>query len=86
ETRLQDGKTTEYFIIEGGVVEMRDNKLIILAEKALRKSELDKRELEEKLKLLHDQKEKEIKAFSGDWIKIQDEEVRLKARIKVASR
>ena len=32
EIRLQDGKTTEYFVIEGGVVEIRDNKLIILTE------------------------------------------------------
>lgn len=86
ETRLQDGKTTEFFVIEGGVVEMRDNKLIILAEKATKKSDLDKKDLEEKLKALKEEKEKEIKAFSSEWLTIQNEEVRLKARLKVASR
>ncbi|MBN2158722.1 MAG: ATP synthase F1 subunit epsilon [Spirochaetes bacterium] len=86
EIRLRDQKTTEYFIVEGGVVEIRGNKLIILAERAAKKSELDKKDLEEKLKTLLDQKQREIKAFSSEWVKLQDEERRLKARIKVASR
>lgn len=86
EVRLRDGKTTEYFVVEGGVVEIRDNKLIILAETAAKKDELNKKDLEEKLKTLQDQKQKEMKAFSPDWMNLQDTEKRLKARIKVASR
>lgn len=86
EIRLQDGKTTEYFVVEGGVVEIRDNKLIILAETALKKEELDKPALEEKLKELRELKEKEIKSFSPEWVRFQIDERRIKARIKVASR
>ncbi|HPN14220.1 MAG TPA: hypothetical protein PLA65_19340, partial [Spirochaetota bacterium] len=72
--------------VEGGVVEIRDNKLIILAETAAKKDDLNKKELEEKLKALQDQKQQEIKAFSSDWIRLQDTERRIKARLKVASR
>jgi ATP synthase, F1 epsilon subunit (delta in mitochondria) len=86
EVRLQDGKTTEYFIIEGGVVEIRNNKLIILTEMANKKEELNKQELEVKLKELRELKEKEIKSFSPEWIRFQIDEKRIKARIKVASR
>jgi len=86
EIRLQDGKTTEYFIIEGGVVEIRNNKLIILTELANKKEELNKNELEEKLKELRVQKEQEIKSFSPEWVRFQIEEKRIKARLKVANR
>jgi F-type H+-transporting ATPase subunit epsilon len=86
EVRLQDGKTTEYFIIEGGVVEIKDNKLIILTELANKKEELNKNELEEKLKELRVQKEQEIKSFSPEWVRFQIEEKRIKARLKVATR
>ena len=86
EIRLQDGKTTEYFIIEGGVVEIRNNKLIILTEMANKKEELNKNELEEKLKELRVQKEQEIKSFSPEWVRFQIEEKRIKARLKVANR
>jgi F-type H+-transporting ATPase subunit epsilon len=86
EIRLQDGKTTEYFLVEGGIVEIRGNKMIVLAETALKKSELDRKEIEEKLKSVHAQKEAEIKAFSLEWMQLQDQEKRLKARLKVASR
>jgi F-type H+-transporting ATPase subunit epsilon len=86
EVRLQDGKTTEYFIIEGGVVEIKENKLIILTELANKKEELNKNELEEKLKELRGQKEQEIKSFSPEWVRFQIEEKRIKARLKVATR
>lgn len=86
EIRLQDGKDTKYFVVEGGVVEVRDNKLIILAETAAKKEELNKQELEDKLKDLREQKEREIKAFSPEWMRFQIDEKRIKARIKVASR
>jgi F-type H+-transporting ATPase subunit epsilon len=86
EVRLQDGKTTEYFVIENGVVEVRDNKLIILAEKASKKNELDKVELTARLKELVEQKEREIKSFTPEWVRFQDQVRRVKARLKVASR
>jgi F-type H+-transporting ATPase subunit epsilon len=86
EIRLQDGKETRYFVVEGGVVEIRDNKLIILAETANTKEELNKPELEAKLKELTEQKEQEIKSFSPEWVRFQIQDKRIKARIKVASR
>lgn len=86
EIRLQDGKDTKYFVVEGGVVEIRDNKLIILAETASTKEDLNKQELEAKLKDLVDLKEREIKSFSPEWARFQIDEQKIKARIKVASR
>ncbi|OHD68591.1 MAG: ATP synthase F1 subunit epsilon [Spirochaetes bacterium RBG_16_49_21] len=86
EVRLSDGKSTEYFVVEGGIVEIRTNKMIILAEKASKKEELDKRELEIQLHELLELKEKEYKAFSLEWMQLVDQEHRLKARIKVAGR
>ncbi len=86
EIRLQDGKDTKFFVVEGGVVEIRDNKLIILAETACAKDELNKQDLEVKLKDLQEQKEREIKAFSPEWMRFQIDEKKIKARIKVASR
>lgn len=86
EIRLQDGRTTEYFLVEGGIVEIRDNKMIVLAETALKKAELDRQQLENELKDVISRKHEEIKLFSPEWIKLQDQERRLKARLKVASR
>ena len=86
EIRLQDGKTTEYFLVEGGIVEIRDNKMIVLAETALKKAELDRQQIENELKDVVSRKHEEIKVFSPEWIKLQDQERRLKARLKVASR
>ncbi|OHD64391.1 MAG: ATP synthase F1 subunit epsilon [Spirochaetes bacterium RBG_13_51_14] len=85
EIRLSDAKTTSYFVVEGGVVQIRDNKLIILAEKALKKDELNKDEIEDKLKELR-QKERESKLFSAEWLHILDDKKRLYARLRVAKR
>jgi ATP synthase F1 epsilon subunit len=86
DVRISDGKTTEYFVIEGGIVEMRNNTMTILAERASRKNELDKKELETQLQELLEQKKIEYKAFSPEWMQLQEKEYSLKARIRVASR
>jgi F-type H+-transporting ATPase subunit epsilon len=86
EIRLREGKSVEYYMVEGGIVEIRSNKLIILAEKAYKKNELDKKALEIELKYVKEQKEKDFKTFSSGWIQLQDREVRIKAKIKVAAR
>ncbi len=86
EIRISEGKAVEYFVVEGGIVEIINNKMIILAERAFKKNELDKKELETQLKTVKEQKEKEFKAFSAEWIQLQDQEKRIKAKIKVASR
>ena len=46
EIRLRDRQNTEYFFVDGGLVEIRDNKLVVLAEKAKKKEELRKDEIE----------------------------------------
>jgi len=84
EIRLREGKSTEYLVVEGGVVEIKDNRLIILAESAMKKSELDPQEIEAKLKELSELKDKEYAKFSNERYLIQLEEEKCKARLKVA--
>ncbi|MCU0847209.1 MAG: ATP synthase F1 subunit epsilon [Spirochaetes bacterium] len=84
EIRLREGKSTEYLVVEGGVVEIKDNRLIILAESAMKKSELDPQEIEAKLKELTELKDKEYAKFSNERYLIQLEQEKFKARLKVA--
>jgi len=49
EVRLRTGELTEYFTIEGGFVEINDNKLVILAEDAYAKADLVKDKIEKEL-------------------------------------
>jgi ATP synthase F1 epsilon subunit len=86
EVRVNDGKSTEYFVVEGGIVDVRNNVMTILAEKATKKDELDKKELETELRELLEQKKMEYKAFSPEWMQLQEKEYSLKAKIKVAGR
>ena len=77
---LRDSQSKHQFFIEGGVVQILDNNLIILAETALKKEELDKAELEAKLNELHQQ---DMPKFSKDWMAIRLEEENIKARLKL---
>lgn len=79
ELRLKKDNAEHYFIVEGGVVEMRDNKLIVLAESAFLKSDLKKDILEAKLKEIQDS----IDSSENKAI-LKLEEKKLKARLKVA--
>ena len=83
EIRLRDEQLTQYLVVEGGIVEIRDNKMIILAENAYKKEDLNADEIEKKLKEL---REKEYKPFSEEKILLQVEEDKLKAHLKVARR
>jgi F-type H+-transporting ATPase subunit epsilon len=83
EVRLRDEKTTNYFIVEGGAVEIRDNKLIILAENAIPKAELKVDEIEKRLKELS---QMDAKKFSEESIMLQAETYKMKMRLKVAKR
>ncbi|HQL43163.1 MAG TPA: ATP synthase F1 subunit epsilon, partial [Spirochaetota bacterium] len=50
EIRLRIGDNTEYFYVDGGFVEIKNNSLIILAQEAAIKQELKADELEAKIK------------------------------------
>ena len=86
ELRLRDENRTEYIVIEGGIVEICKNRMIVIAENAYTKSELDPADIEKKLKELEVLKEKETKPYSNEKFLIQLEEKKLKVRLKVASR
>ncbi len=85
EIRLRDKTSTEYLIVEGGIVEIRENKLIILAENAMMKDELNKEELDKLYKELDD-KQSEMESFSEERIEVKLQQEKIKARLKVALR
>ncbi len=85
EIRLRDKTSTDYLIVEGGIVEIRDNKLIILAENALTKDELKKDELENIYKEL-DSRQQGLEPFSDERMEVKLEQEKIKARLKVALR
>jgi F0F1-type ATP synthase epsilon subunit len=72
-------------VIEGGVVEIKDNKLIVLAEKAYHKNDLSLSELESKMKELDDRMNS-IPQFSEEKFVIRFEKDVLKRKLKVARR
>ncbi len=83
ECRLRDVEGAEFLVIEGGVVEIRDNKMIVLAEGASKKGELHREEIQSRLK--------EVQAivpepFTNQQEKKQSELKKLKAQLKVAKR
>ncbi|HNU90598.1 MAG TPA: ATP synthase F1 subunit epsilon [Spirochaetota bacterium] len=82
EVRLRTGELTEYFTIEGGFVEINDNKLVILAEDAYAKADLVKDKIEKELAVVQ---AKEPKGYE-ERLQVSIELTKLKARLKVASR
>ncbi len=85
EIRLNNPKNVDYLVVEGGVVEIKNNKLIILAEKAFKKSDLSAADLELKMKDL-DSQMNEMPQYSEDKFILNLEKDRLKVRLKVARR
>ncbi|PKL18647.1 MAG: ATP synthase F1 subunit epsilon [Spirochaetae bacterium HGW-Spirochaetae-5] len=85
EIRLNNPKSVDYLVVEGGVVEIKNNKLIILAEKAFKKSDLSASELDLKMKDLDNQMN-EMPQYSEDKFILKLEKDRLKVRLKVARR
>ncbi|PKL37821.1 MAG: ATP synthase F1 subunit epsilon [Spirochaetae bacterium HGW-Spirochaetae-1] len=85
EVRLRDHNSTDYLVIEGGIVEIKDNRLIVLAEAAISKKELKKDELEKKMKELEEQKS-QLGKFSEEQTLIKLEQDKVKARLRVALR
>lgn len=56
EVRFSDKDSTHHVIVEGGIVQMRENNLIVLAENAYNKDEMDPKELSERISKLRNEK------------------------------
>lgn len=83
EIRLRTGDNTEYFYVDGGFVEIKNNSLIILAQEAAMKGELRADLLEAKIK--------EISALPrperyAERLTIDIELKKLKARLQIAKK
>ncbi len=82
EARLRTKERADYFAIEGGFVEIRNNELIVLAEAAFRKEDLSREALQKQIA------ETRGRAAGEEWdlFELEVELKKLKARLKVASR
>lgn len=85
EIRLNNPKSVDYLVVEGGVVEIKNNKLIVIAEKAFKKSDLTLAELDSKMKELNSKLD-ELAPFSEEKMILRMEKDRLKVKLKVAKR
>ncbi len=85
EIRLNNPKSVDYLVVEGGVVEIKNNKLIVIAERAFKKSDLTLAELDLKLKEL-EAKIEEQAPFSEEKFLLRLEKDKLKVKLKVARR
>ena len=85
EVRLRNPKTTDYFVVEGGIVEIKNNKLIILAEKAFRQSDLNAAQLKQKIDEYDQTIAQEKPGFKERFL-IKVEQDKLRIRLKVAKR
>ena len=83
EIRLRNGNTTQYLVVEGGIVEIKNNKLIIIAENAILKENLDKDAILNRINELNTEKSSGSKTPS-EKLGITLESSKLKARLKVA--
>jgi len=81
EIRLRDKDSAMFFVVEGGIVEIRNNNLIVLAESAVPREDLDVDDLEDELKEL---KSMEFEPFSDERFEVQQEIERTKIKLKVA--
>jgi F-type H+-transporting ATPase subunit epsilon len=77
EVKLINGDSVENMVIEGGIVEIKDNKMIILAESAFKKSELN-------ADIIQKQMDEMFGGDSNVKIGLHVEGKKLKARLKLA--
>ena len=85
EIRLRNPKSVDYFVIEGGIVEIKNNRLVILAEKAFKQSELNIDELQKKIEEYDHTIATEKPDFRERFL-IKVEQDKLKIRLKVAKK
>ncbi len=80
EIRLTMANAERFFVVEGGLVEINANKLIILAENAIPKEELNAAELEQKISELE-----KTSSEAGQYA-LSPETVKLRARLKLSKK
>ena len=85
EVRLNNPKGVDYLMVEGGVVEIKNNNLIVLAEKAYKQSDLSPDEIREKMKAI-DAEITQLPPFDEQKVELRLEKDVLKIRLKVALR
>lgn len=76
--KLRTGDLVEQIYVEGGIAEIRDNKLIVLAESAMNISDLNKDDLQKEMDEI-------IKESSSDRIFLHPNYKKVKAKLKIAS-
>jgi F-type H+-transporting ATPase subunit epsilon len=85
EVRLNNPKGVDYLMVEGGVVEVKNNNLIVLAERAFTQKDFSADELKEKIKSI-DEEINQLPAFDEGKVELRLEKEKLKIRLKVALR
>jgi len=85
EIRLNSPKGIDYLMVEGGVVEVKNNNLIVLAEKAFKQSDFSGHEIKEKMKSI-DEEINQLPPFDEGKAELRLEKEILKIRLKVALR
>ena len=86
EVRLNNpNKGVDYLMVEGGVVEIKNNKLIVLAERAYKQSDLSADEIKEKMKVI-DEEIHQLPPYDEEKVELRLEKELLKIRLKVALR
>lgn len=83
EVRLRTGDQTEYFVVEGGFVEIKENELVLLAESAFKKNELVKDSIEKRMAEISEGWE--ARPYAERMV-LEVELKKMKARLKVVSR
>jgi len=85
EVKLRVNDSLEFLFVEGGIAEVKNNKIVILAERAFSIQDLDKVQIENALKEL-DLRKAELAKFSPEKEEISAAQSALKARLKTALR
>jgi F-type H+-transporting ATPase subunit epsilon len=86
EVRLNNpNKGVDYLMVEGGVVEIKNNNLIVLAERAFAQSDFSADELKERMKSIDDEIN-QLPPFDEEKAVLRLENKKLKIRLKVALR
>ncbi len=83
EVRLDAKGGVEYLLILGGIVEIKDNQIVILTENALTKDDLSREELQKELEVFL---RREIPKDPQERKKYEFEFKRLQAGLKISSR
>lgn len=83
EIRLHSGNDVNRLVVEGGLVEIRNNEMIILAENAIKRNDLSAPEIEKRLNELVTQEKPADKTAK---LMMDLEVKKLKARLRVASK